>query len=82
MVAMQDLDRLYTIYKQSKTEGLTLNEWHEAVELLQKIVERLANCKKCDEPIGRCDNDFLNCKHIKREMQETKQKTIMNYIER
>lgn len=75
---MQDLERLYQLYQLSKTEGFMLHEWHEAVELFKKIIERLANCKKCNEPPETCNNDFLNCKIIKKKFQ----KTIMNFIER
>lgn len=78
MVAMQDVDRLYQLYQLSKTEGFTLHEWHEAVELFQKIIERLAKCQKCDERPDACNNDFLNCKIIKKNFQ----KTIMNFVER
>lgn len=74
---MQDLERLYQLYGLSKTKGFTLHKWHEAVELFQTIIERLAKCKKCDDSPKECNNDYLNCKLIKKEIQ----KTILNFIE-
>lgn len=73
---MQDLEELLEIYKKGKTYGLTIDEFNKGVELVQKAIKRLAICKKC-EALKECNNDFLNCKIIKKRLQ----KTILNYIE-
>lgn len=67
---MQELARLIDLYWKSKKEGLIITEYHEAVEILQHIIEKLTDCKKCND-IEVCDNNYLRCPKIKKVIIKT-----------